>query len=188
MLSEFFNSFLSYFIYIFSSFKFKKNTKILIIGLDGAGKSTLLSKLKLGGVISIIPSVGFNFETIGYINLKILIGSADPRYITRALWKHHYHDSNAIIFVIDSTDRDRIDQVKEEIDNLLIQQELYGIPILIFANKQDIDNSMNTSEIVNSLNLNSIEDRKWYIQLCSALKSHGLDEGLSWIVNLLKNK
>ncbi|KAM9968323.1 hypothetical protein ACTFIW_002761 [Dictyostelium discoideum] len=185
MLSEFFDYFSSFFIYIFSSFKFKKYTKILIIGLDGAGKSTLLSKLKLGDYISMIPSVGFNIETIEYKNLKILIGNADPQYKTRALWKHNYHHSNAIIFVVDSTDRDRIDQVKEEFDNLLIQQELNGIPILIFANKQDIDNSMNTSEIVNSLNLNLIEDRKWYIQLCSSLKSHGLDEGLSWIVNLL---
>ncbi|KAM9949882.1 hypothetical protein ACTFIT_011107 [Dictyostelium discoideum] len=90
---------------------------------------------------------------------------------------------------VDSTDRERINEVKEEIDNLLIQDELKGTQILIFANKQDMGNATNTTEIVNSLNLNSIKDRKWYIQPCSAIKSpHGIYEGFDWVANSLNNK
>ncbi|KAM9985224.1 hypothetical protein ACTFIZ_008755 [Dictyostelium cf. discoideum] len=69
------------------------------------------------------------------------------------------HGSNDIIFVVDCTDRERINKVKEDIDNLLIQDK----QILIFANKQDMNNAINTTEIENSLNLNSIKDRKLYI-------------------------
>ncbi|KAM9949878.1 hypothetical protein ACTFIT_011103 [Dictyostelium discoideum] len=85
------------------------------------GKPILLYKYKIGDVVSTIPTIGFN--------------------------KHYYHGSNAIIFVVDSTDRERISQVKEEIDNLLTQDEIKGIQILIFANKQDMDNAMNTAEM-----------------------------------------
>ncbi|KAM9985245.1 hypothetical protein ACTFIZ_008794 [Dictyostelium cf. discoideum] len=186
MLSEFIDSFSTFFSDIFPSFKFKKDTKILMTGLDSAGKSTIFEKLKLGFVISITPVIGFNFQTIKYKNLTIIFGNTGGcSNLLRSLWKRNYHGSNAIIFVVDSSDRDRMDQVKEEIDNLLIQDELKGVPILIFANKQDINNTMSTTEIVNSLNLNSIEDRKWYIQLCSAIKSDGVYEGINWIVNLL---
>ncbi|KAM9985220.1 hypothetical protein ACTFIZ_008744 [Dictyostelium cf. discoideum] len=74
---------------------------------------------------------------------------------------------------------------KEESDNLLIQDELKGTQILIFENKQDMNNIMNTTDIVNSLNLNSIKDRKSYIQPCSAIKSNAIYEGFNWITNSL---
>ncbi|KAM9985197.1 hypothetical protein ACTFIZ_008727 [Dictyostelium cf. discoideum] len=83
------------------------------------------------------------------------------------------------------TNRERINKVKEESDNLLIQDELKGTQILIFENKQDMNNIMNTTDIVKSLNLNSIKDRKSYIQPCSAIKSNGIYEGFNWITNSL---
>ncbi|KAM9968299.1 hypothetical protein ACTFIW_002737 [Dictyostelium discoideum] len=188
MLSELFNSLASFFSNIFSLFESKKETRILMIGLDGAGKSTLLFKLKLGDVVLTIPTIGFNVETIEYKNLSMTVWDVGGQNKIRALWKHYYHGTNAIIFVVDSTDRERIDEVKEEIDNLLIQDELKGIQILIFANKQDMNNAMNTAEIVNSLDLNSIKDRKWYVQPCSAVRSDGIYEGFDWVANSLNNK
>ncbi|KAN0028518.1 hypothetical protein ACTFIV_010363 [Dictyostelium citrinum] len=188
MLSELFNSLSSFFSNIFLLFQGKKDTRILMIGLDGAGKSTLLYKLKLGDVVMTIPTIGFNVETIEYKNLSMTIFDVGGQNKLRALWKHYYYGSNAVIFVVDSTDRERIDEVKEEIDNLLIQNELKDAQLLIFANKQDMNNAMNTAEIVNSLNLNSIKDRKWYVQPCSALRSDGIYEGFDWVANSLNNK
>ncbi|KAM9993024.1 hypothetical protein ACTFIY_010483 [Dictyostelium cf. discoideum] len=129
-----------------------------------------------------------NIFSLDSINFSMTVWDVGGQHKIRALWKHYYQGSNAIIFVIDSTDRERIDEVKEEIDNLLFQDELKGIQILIFANKQDINNAMNTSEIVNSLNLNSIKDRKWCVQPCSAIRSDGIYEGLDWVENSLNNK
>ncbi|KAM9955411.1 hypothetical protein ACTFIR_011849 [Dictyostelium discoideum] len=125
-----------------------------MIGLDDVGKLILLYKLKLGDVVSTIPTIGFNVETIEYKNLSLTVCD-----------------------------------LKKKFDNLLIQDELKGTQILIFANKQDMDNAMDTAEIVNSLNLNSIKDRKWYVQPCSAIKSpHGIYEGFDWIANSPNNK
>ncbi|KAN0030679.1 hypothetical protein ACTA71_009320 [Dictyostelium dimigraforme] len=188
MLSELFNSLASFFSNIFSLFEGKKDTRILMIGLDGAGKSTLLYKLKLGDVVSTIPTIGFNVETIEYKNLSMTVWDVGGQYKIRALWKHYYQGSNAVIFVVDSTDRERIEEVKEEIDNILIQDELRGTHLLIFANKQDMNGAMNTAEIVNFLNLNSIKDRKWYVQPCSAIRSDGIYEGFDWVANSLNNK
>ncbi|KAM9993074.1 hypothetical protein ACTFIY_010492 [Dictyostelium cf. discoideum] len=131
-----------------------------MIGLDGAGKSTLLYKLKLGDIVSTIPTIGFNVETIEYKNLSMTVWDVGGQNKIRALWKH-------------------LSWFK---CNHLCTQ------ILIFANKQDMNNAMNTAEIVNSLVLNSIKDRKWYVQPCSAIKSDGIYEGFDWVENSLNNK
>ncbi|KAN0030682.1 hypothetical protein ACTA71_009323 [Dictyostelium dimigraforme] len=121
-------------------FTSKRETRILMIGLDGAGKSTLLYKLKLGDK---------QFE-----NLSMTVLDIGGQNKIGALWKQYYQGSNAVVFVVNCTDRERISQeVIKEIDNLLIQ----GIHLLIFANKQDMNGAIDTTEIVNSLNLNSIK-------------------------------
>ncbi|KAM9985189.1 hypothetical protein ACTFIZ_008711 [Dictyostelium cf. discoideum] len=107
-------------------------------------------------MVSTIPTIAFNVETIQYKNLSMTVWDVSCQYKIHILWKHYYHGSNAIIFVVYSTNRERINKVKEESDNLLIQDELKGTQILIFENKQDMNSTMNTAEIVNSLNLNSI--------------------------------
>ncbi|KAK5584102.1 hypothetical protein RB653_005709 [Dictyostelium firmibasis] len=159
-----------------------------MVGLDGAGKSTLLYKLKLGDVISTIPTIGFNVETIEYKNLSMTVWDVGGQYKIRRLWIHCCQGSNAIIVVIDSTDRERIYEIKEEINSLLIQDELMDNQMLIFANKQDMDGAMNTEEIINFLELNSIKDRKWYVQPCSAIRSDGIYEGFNWVANTLNKK
>ncbi|KAK5584064.1 hypothetical protein RB653_005671 [Dictyostelium firmibasis] len=159
-----------------------------MIGLRGAGKSTLLYKLKLGNVVSTIPTVGFNIETIEYKNLSMTVWDIGGQHKISSLWKHYYHGANTVIFVIDSTDREGLGEIKEGINNLLVQNELKDTQFLIFANKQDMNGAMNTTEIVESLDLNSIKDREWYIQPCSVVRSDGIYEGFDWIANSLNKK
>ncbi|KAK5579248.1 hypothetical protein RB653_008928 [Dictyostelium firmibasis] len=186
MLSEFFNNIASFFGNIFSLFEGKRNTRILMIGLDGAGKSTLLYKLKIGDVVATIPTIGFNVETIEYKNLSMNVWDVGGQHKIRPLWRHYYQGTNAVVFVIDSIDHERIDEVKEEINNIIFQDELRDASLLIFANKQDMHGAMTTAELVDSLDLNSIKNRKWYIQPCSAVLGNGIYEGFDWISNVLK--
>merc|ERR1719384_1257718 len=81
-----------------------------MIGLDAAGKTTILYKLKLGEIVSTIPTVGFNVETLEYKNLKFTVFDVGGQDKIRPLWKHYYENANAIIFVVDSADLDRIDK------------------------------------------------------------------------------
>jgi len=88
--------------------------------------------------------------------------------------------------VVDSGDRDRIAEAGDELRTVTIEEELKGVPMLIFANKQDLPNVMTVGEIIDRLQLRIINDRPWYVQGCSAHSGMGLHEGLDWLANNVK--
>ena len=93
-----------------------------------------------------------------------------------------------LIFVVDSNDRDRIGEAREELMRMLSEDELRDAALLIFANKQDLPNAMSTAEMTEKLGLHSLRQRSWYIQAACATSGDGLYEGLDWLANVLKNK
>nr|CAD7412985.1 unnamed protein product [Timema poppensis] len=103
----------------------------------------------------------------------------------------HYLDvmsvRQGLIFVVDSNDRERIGEAREELMRMLAEDELRDAVLLIFANKQDLPNAMNAAEITDKLGLHSLRNRNWYIQATCATSGDGLYEGLDWLSNQLKN-
>ncbi|XP_017773902.1 PREDICTED: ADP-ribosylation factor-like protein 5A, partial [Nicrophorus vespilloides] len=93
-----------------------------------------------------------------------------------------------VIVVIDSTDKERLSMIREELCKMLSNEELSKAGVLIYANKQDLKGSMSASEISRELNLTSIKQQQWHIQSCCALTGEGLYQGLEWIVSRLKKK
>uniref|UniRef100_A0A7M6DJ53 Uncharacterized protein n=1 Tax=Clytia hemisphaerica TaxID=252671 RepID=A0A7M6DJ53_9CNID len=94
-----------------------------------------------------------------------------------------------IIYVVDSTSRDYIEETKSTLYHcILIKDEAQHYPIIVFANKQDLPNAMSTLEITEKLELNEIKDRSWHIQGTSASTGEGLYEGLDWIYDEIQNK
>merc|ERR1719414_1911262 len=85
----------------------KQDMRILMVGLDAAGKTTILYKLKLGEVVTTIPTVGFNVETVEYKNLSFTVWDIGGQDKIRKLWRHYYLGSAGVIFIVDSNDRDR---------------------------------------------------------------------------------
>ena len=114
----------------------KKERKFLMLGLDSAGKTTILFKLKLGEVITTIPAIGFSVDTLEYKNLTLYALDLGGQEKIRALWKHYFQNIQGLIFVIDSSDRERIDEACNELQRLLAEDELRNAALLIFANKQ----------------------------------------------------
>ena len=271
-----------------------------MVGLDAAGKTTILYKLKLGEVVTTIPTIGFNVETVEYKNISFTVwdvGGQDkvtphiqhntaahthppadvsgvgpvsgsgcmvvrvlecdedgnisstlesttchhsyatssfhsepkpnttqttltptlpplplpsslPPALTplcvrcvvcavqiRPLWRHYYQNTQGVIFVVDSNDRDRIDDskdyehsAKEELNRMLAEDELRDAVLLVFANKQDLPNAMKVQEVTERLGLNKLRNRQWYIQGCSAPTGDGLYEGLDWLSNTLSKR
>jgi ADP-ribosylation factor protein 1 len=90
----------------------KKEMRILMVGLDAAGKTTILYKLKLGEVVTTIPTIGFNVETVEYKNISFTVWDVGGQDKIRPLWRHYYQNTQGLIFVVDSNDRDRIDPGK----------------------------------------------------------------------------
>merc|ERR1712014_351254 len=98
--------------------------RILMVGLDAAGKTTILYKLKLNEVITTIPTVGFNVETVEYKNIRFTVWDIGGQDKIRKLWRHYYQNTQAVIFVIDSNDWDRIEDAREELAKMLMEEEM----------------------------------------------------------------
>merc|ERR1712165_198805 len=102
----------------------KQEMRILMVGLDAAGKTTILYKLKLGEVVTTIPTVGFNVETMEYKNICFTVWDIGGQDKIRKLWRHYYQGTEGLIFVVDSSDRDRIEDVREELNKMLNEDEM----------------------------------------------------------------
>ncbi|CAG8580303.1 9756_t:CDS:2 [Acaulospora morrowiae] len=166
----------------------KKEMRILMVGLDAAGKTTILYKLKLGEIVTTIPTIGFNVETVEYKNISFTVWDVGGQDKIRPLWRHYFQNTQGIIFVVDSNDRERISEAREELQRMLNEDELRDALLLVFANKQDLPNAMNAAEITDKLGLHSLRQRHWYIQATCATSGDGLYEGLEWLSTNLKRK
>lgn len=186
---------------LFDLFSGKKERRVLILGLDGVGKTTILYQLKLGHVVTTLPTIGFNVEEVEYKNLKFVCWDVGSRDKIRPLWRHYYKDTDAVVWVIDSNDRDRIGNygskddghfdtsTAEELHAMVKDEEMpEKAVVLVFANKQDLPNAMSLDEIKNKLGLDSIKNRKWHLQSSSAKTGEGLWEGFDWLSDTLDNK
>jgi len=162
-----------------------KDMRILMVGLDAAGKTTILYKLKLGEVVTTIPTIGFNVETVEYKNINFTVWDVGGQDKIRPLWRHYFQNTQGLIFVVDSNDRERIGEAREELDKMLNEDELRDAVLLVFANKQDLPNAMSVAELTDKLGLHNMRNRKWYIQAACATSGDGLYEGLDWLSNAL---
>merc|ERR1711865_783486 len=136
--------------------------RILMVGLDAAGKTTILYKLKLGEVVTTIPTIGFNVETVDYKNISFTVWDVGGQDKIRTLWRHYYQNTQGLIFVVDSNDQDRFEDAKQELPK-----------------------AKTAAEITEKLGLTSLHSRKWYIQPCCATTGDGLYEGLDWLSTTL---
>jgi small GTP-binding protein len=165
----------------------KTEMRILMVGLDAAGKTTILYKLKLGEVVTTIPTIGFNVETVEYKNLSFTVWDVGGQDKIRPLWRHYYQGTNGLIYVVDSNDRDRVEDAKEELSKMLNEDEMRDAALLVFANKQDLPNAMTAAEVTEKLNLHNMRNRQWFIQSACATTGDGLYEGLDWLSRVLSS-
>ncbi|PVD33752.1 hypothetical protein C0Q70_05012 [Pomacea canaliculata] len=107
-------------------------------------------------------------------------------YYTKPYWRCYYSNTDAIIYVVDSMDRDRIGISKQELVAMLEEDELKKSILLVFANKQDIEGAMTVTEVANALGLPALKNRKYQIFKTSAIKGEGLDEAMEWLANALQ--
>jgi len=173
---------------IFAKLFGKKEARILMVGLDAAGKTTILYKLKLGEIVTTIPTIGFNVETVQYKKISFTVWDVGGQDKIRPLWRHYFQGTQGLIFVVDSNDRERASEAAEELGKMLREEELKDVILLVLANKQDLPNAMSVAEITDKLGLHSLGNRKWYIQATCATTGDGLYEGLDWLSNTLSKR
>merc|ERR1739842_72176 len=95
--------------------------------------------------------IGFNVETVEYKNLSFTVWDVGGQDKIRPLWRHYYQGTNGLIYVVDSNDRDRIEDAREELSKMLNEDEMREAALLVFANKQDLPNAMTAAEVTEKL-------------------------------------
>lgn len=81
-------------------------------------------------------------ETVTYKNVKFNVWDVGGQDKIRPLWRHYYTGTQGLVFVVDSQDRDRIDEAKQELHRILGDREMKECLLLVFANKQDLPGGM----------------------------------------------
>ncbi|XP_066912465.1 ADP-ribosylation factor-like protein 1 [Clytia hemisphaerica] len=173
---------------IFGGLFGSKELRVLILGLDGAGKTTILYRLQVGEVVTTIPTIGFNVESVTYKNLNFQVWDLGGQTSIRPYWRCYYANTDAIIYVVDSQDKDRIGISKQELIAMLEEDELKDAILCVFANKQDMEGAMTAADVSNALGLSALKTRTWSIFKTSATKGEGLEEAMDWLADAIKSR
>lgn len=164
-----------------------REMRVVMLGLDAAGKTTILYKLHIGEVLSTVPTIGFNVEKVQYKNVIFTVWDVGGQEKLRPLWRHYFNNTDALIYVVDCCDRDRVEKAASEFKQIIDDPLMQHSVILVFANKQDLPRSLSPSEIVTALGLQKIKSRKWHVQGAVATRGEGLYEGMDWLSSTLKS-
>ncbi|XP_064086258.1 ADP-ribosylation factor 4-like [Macrobrachium nipponense] len=165
---------------IFSLLQRPEPFRVLMVGLDSVGKTTVLYKMKLDEVLTTIPTVGFNLESLEHKGVTYTVYDFGNQPWIHRLIKLYAEVASAVIFVVDSSDAERIDQAKEALHFTLEDEQLENCPLLVLANKQDLPQAKSPQWITDALNLKDLK-RPWSVQGTSALDSTGLQEAFDWL-------
>ncbi|XP_039877752.1 ADP-ribosylation factor-like protein 14 [Simochromis diagramma] len=169
----------------------KPQVQVLLLGLDNAGKSTLLYKLKHNTNVSTVPTIGFNVEMLearkNRRKIAITIWDVGGQGNMRAHWPNFYQNAGAIVFVVDSADQERLNEAQRELERTLRNDELRGRPLILLANKQDVDGALNVTEMKDRFNMRKIcQERDCFVQPCSASTGFGVEEAFKRVVQVIK--
>ncbi|XP_054840019.1 ADP-ribosylation factor-like protein 14 [Eublepharis macularius] len=166
-----------------------KQAQILMLGLDSAGKSTLLYKMKFNDVFLTLPTVGFNVEMIETgENVSLTVWDVGGQHKMRTVWGNYLENVDGLVYVVDSSDRQRLDESKKELELILKSDRIKNVPVIVLANKQDLPGASDAEEITRKFNMKKhCHDRNWYVQPCCALTGEGLPEALRKLTSFAKS-
>lgn len=169
--------------------KVPSESRILMLGLDGSGKSTLLYKLKYNEAVVTVPTVGFNVEMLETKEkgFGMTVWDVGGQHLMRVHWEHYYQDAAGLVFVVDSEDKARIIEAKQELEKILGNKNLKDLPLIVLANKQDLPGAAGARDVAEMLNLKELcNNRRWFLQSSSAKTGAGLEECFRMMAHFLK--
>eukprot|EP01126_Amoeba_proteus_P043190 TRINITY_DN4729_c0_g1_i6.p1 TRINITY_DN4729_c0_g1~~TRINITY_DN4729_c0_g1_i6.p1 ORF type:complete len:203 (+),score=43.94 TRINITY_DN4729_c0_g1_i6:52-609(+) len=164
-----------------------KPCKILFVGLAGSGKTSILYYLKNGqNATDPVPTIGCNVESLTSGNVTFEAWDLGGQDSLRSFWSFFYTDTKAIIFVIDSTEKEELPQAKEVFWQICTTPQLSSSVVAVFCNKQDLPGALDSADVSRDLGLVEIKNHPWSIFKTSAVTGEGLKDGLTWVAQKLE--
>ncbi|XP_034631283.1 ADP-ribosylation factor-like protein 8B isoform X1 [Trachemys scripta elegans] len=135
-----------------------------------------------------IPTVGFNMRKVtkGNVTIKIWDIGGQPRF--RSMWERYCRGVNAIVYMVDAADREKIEASRNELHNLLDKPQLQGIPVLVLGNKRDLTNALDEKQLIEKMNLAAIQDREICCYSISCKEKDNIDITLQWLIQHSKSR
>lgn len=175
---------------------YRKNARILFLGLDNAGKTTLLRMLKDNRVQTHVPTLQPCTDELIIGNLKVKAFDLGGHETVRRLWKEYCATTDAVVFLVDGIDRSRFPEAKKELNELLRSDEGQNIPFLVLGNKIDLPNAASEEELKYALGLPEIyysqekqgpdsSSRPIELFMCSIVRRMGYADGFKWLSEYL---
>lgn len=177
---------------------------MLLLGLDNAGKTTFHEQVKFLFIphasppkVNIAPTVGQNVSTINLPDMYLKIWDVGGQQPLRMLWRSYYSSCHAIIFLLDSTqigdghlehdESGRLEECRSALEDVLVNGETEGVPLLVLANKQDCEDCVEVVRIKEGFVKHVFEGamggaiRDSRVLPVSALKGTGVREAIEWV-------
>ncbi|KAI9043001.1 putative gelsolin repeat protein [Aspergillus affinis] len=124
-----------------------KEMRVLMLGLDNAGKTTIVKQIMKEDVTTVSPTLGFIIKTIDFQGYRLNIWDVGGQKTLRSYWKNYFEKTDTLIWVVDATDRLRVEDCRDELAGLLLEERLTGASLLIFLNKTDVEGCMTEHEV-----------------------------------------
>jgi len=161
--------------------KIDRKVNIAMCGLDNAGKTSILNYLKRGEFYGTIATMGVNYEVLKLEKLKLSVVDLGGQEVFRQFWPTYLEKAEILIFVVDSSDIQRMTLAKEVFDGAIQNLSNKNIPILVLATKQDLPEVCSLAYIMHLFQLTSLFERTVHIQRTSAKTGIGIYEAFQWI-------
>ncbi|UXI20070.1 ectonucleoside triphosphate diphosphohydrolase 1 [Sarcoptes scabiei] len=166
----------------------KEELELTLVGLQYSGKTTFVSVIASGQFSEdMIPTVGFNMRKVtkGNVSIKIWDIGGQPRF--RSMWEKYCRGVQAIIYMVDAADHSKIEASKTELHALLSKPQLEGIPVLVLGNKKDLAGALDEKQLIDQMDLGSIQDREICCYSISCKDKTNIDITLQWLMNHSKS-
>ncbi|XP_055061193.1 ADP-ribosylation factor-like protein 13B isoform X4 [Misgurnus anguillicaudatus] len=169
-----------------------RKVTLVMVGLDNVGKTATVRGIQGESPLDVAPTVGFSKVDLKQGKFEVTIFDLGGGKRIRGIWKNYYSESYGVVFVVDSSDVQRIQETRDTIAEVLRHPRIAGKPVLVLANKQDQDGALAEADIIESLSLEKlVNENKCLCQIepCSAVLGYGkkvdksIKNGLNWLLN-----
>ncbi|XP_078375148.1 uncharacterized protein LOC144658578 isoform X2 [Oculina patagonica] len=173
-----------------------KKVTLLMVGLDNAGKTSTVADLTGDSTDGITPTVGFLNSSFSLYRFNVTLFDVGGGARIRSIWKNYYAESFGIVFVVDASDTDRLEECKKALHETVMQPRVAGKPLLILGNKQDNEGALNEDELHRQLELHTLTERykcPCQVFCCTAVLGKGnkvdrqIKKGFRWLLSEISN-